>query len=56
MDWMGKLEVVNNLVRSIYKGNSTEILVEFFTNKKNKKNNPQIKSICWDLLAFYRIE
>ena len=47
---MGKLEVVDNLRCSIYKGNSAEILVEFFINNQ-KTNYPQIKSICWDLLA-----
>jgi hypothetical protein len=46
-DWISKLEVVNNLGCSIYKENSVEILVEFFT----KKNYPHIKSICQDLLA-----
>jgi hypothetical protein len=49
MGWIGKLKVVNNLGHSIYKGNSTEISVEFF--KKNK-NYPHIKSIYQDLLAF----
>jgi hypothetical protein len=36
MDWMGKLEVVDNLRCSIYKGNSAEILVEFFINNQKK--------------------
>jgi hypothetical protein len=48
-DWIGKLEVVNNLGCSIYKENSVEISVEFF---KKKKNYRHIKSICQDLLAF----
>jgi hypothetical protein len=47
MSWLSKLIVVNNFGCPKYNRNSAEILVKFFT----KKNYPQIKSICWDLLA-----
>jgi hypothetical protein len=49
MGWLSKLIVVDNLRRSKYKQNSVEFLIDF-----KKKNYPQIKSICWDLLTLIK--
>jgi hypothetical protein len=48
MGWLSKLIAVDNLGYPKYKQNSAEFLVDL------KKNYPQIKSICWDLLTLIK--